>query len=141
METKENKKIGVWMDQREALLVSCENKHAVFKEKVESPLESMVRYPGETGPKTKMKSDFAASNNEHKTHNIEQEQLKKYFSILKDKLHGYDEILLLGPGIFKNQFLKHISSIKGFDNVKVHTKDADKMTSNQLLSLVKKHFS
>jgi len=141
METKENKKIGVWMDQKQALLVSCENKHASFKEKVESPVESMVRYPGETDSKTKMKNNLAASNNEYKTHHVHQEQLKKYFSILKDKLDGYDEILLLGPGVFKNQFLKHISTNKGFSKVKVHALDADKMTSNQLLTLVKKHFS
>ena len=141
METKENKKIGVWMDQKQAVLVSCKNEHAAFTEKIQSPIESMVRYPGETDSKTKMKGSFSASNNEHKIHNIHQEQTKKYFSILKEKLNGYDEILLLGPGIFKNQFLKHISSNKGFSKVKVEALDADKMTSQQLLTLVKKHFS
>ncbi|WP_075350323.1 hypothetical protein [Algoriphagus marinus] len=141
METKENKKIGVWMDQRQAFLVTCENKQASLKEKIESPIESMVRYPGETDSKTKMKSNYAASNNEYKTHNIQQEQLKKYISILKGKLDGYDEILIFGPGVFKNQFLKHISTDKGFSSVKVNTLDADKMTSNQLLTFVKNHFS
>ncbi len=141
MEAKENKKIGVWVDQKQAFLVTCENKQVSLKEKVESPIESMVRYPGETDSKTKMKSNFAASNNEHKTNNIHQEQLKKYISILKEKLNGYDEILLFGPGVFKNQFLKYISSDKGFSSVKVHTLDADKMTSNQLLTFVKNHFS
>jgi hypothetical protein len=141
METKENKQAGVWMDKRQAFLITRENKQFSFTETIESPIESMVRYPGETDSKTKMKSNLAASNNEHKTNNIQQEQLKKYISMLKARLEGYDEILLFGPGIFKNQFLKHLSSDKAFNNAKVHTMDADKMTSNQLLTFVRNHFS
>lgn len=141
METKESKKLGVWMDQSHAFLVTCENHQASLLEEVESPVESMVRYPGETDSKIRVGSTHAASNNEIKTHNIHQEQLKKYFSLMENKLAGYDEILLSGPGVLKNQFLKQISSNKAFSKVKVHTEDADKMTPNQLLTYVKKHFS
>lgn len=141
METKVNKKLGVWMDQKQALLFAWDNQKATLLEKLESPVESMVRYPGETDSKTRLGSNFAASNNEKKTNNIYQEQVKKYFSELEEKLGGYEEILLFGPGVFKNQFLKQISSNKGFNSVKVNTQDADKMTPNQLLAFVKKHFS
>lgn len=141
METKDNKKLGVWMDQSRAYLIACHDKQASLVEEVESPVESMVRYPGETDSKTRVGSTHAASNNEVKTNNIHHEQVKKYFSLMENKLDGYDDILLCGPGVIKNQFLKHISTNKAFSKVKVHTVDADKMTPNQLLAFVKKHFS
>lgn len=141
METKESKKLGVWMDQSHAHLVICQNHQASLLETLESPVEGMVRYPGESDSKIRVGSTHAASNNEIKTHNIHQEQVKRYFSLLEDKLAGYDEILLFGPGVLKNQFLKQISSNKAFGKVKVHTLDSDKMTTNQLLAFVKKHYS
>lgn len=141
MDAKSLKKIGVWIDQNQALLVKYDNKQPALLEKIESPIESKVRYTGETNSKTRIGSNFAASNNEYKTNHIRQEQVKKYFSILENKLGGYDEILLFGPGIFKTQFLKQISSNKAFSHVKAYTLDSDKMTHNQLLAFVKNHFS
>lgn len=141
METKVRKKVGVWIDQNQAILVTYNTEQATFLEKIESPIESRVRIPGRTSSKTIWGHNYAPSNNEYRTNNTRQEQVKKYFSILENKLGGYDEILLFGPGIFKNRFFKEISSNKGFSNVKVHAMDADKMTSNQLLAFVRNHFS
>lgn len=141
METKDNKKLGIWMDQSRAFLIACHNKQASLLEEVESPVESKVRYPGETDAKIRVGTTHAASNNEIKTHNIHQEQVKRYFSLMENKLEGYDDILLFGPGVIKNQFFKQISTNKAFSKVKVHTVDADKMTPNQLIAFVKKHFS
>lgn len=141
METKNNKKLGLWMDHSHAYLIACQDKKVSLLESVESPVEGMVRYPGETDSKFRVGATHAASNQEIKSNNIHQEQIRRYFSALEDKLLGFEEILLLGPGVLKNQFLKKISANKAFSKVKVHTLDADKMTSNQLLALVKKHFS
>jgi hypothetical protein len=141
METKDNKKLGVWMDQSRAYLIACEDKQASLMEEVESPVESMVRYPGETDSKFRVGGTHAASNQEIKSNNIHQEQVKRYFSMLEEKLQGFEDILLLGPGVLKNQFLKKISSNKAFSKVKVHLQDADKMTTNQLLAVVRGHFS
>lgn len=141
METKDNKKLGLWMDQSRAYLIACEDKQTSLLEEVESPVESMVRYPGETDSKIRIGGTHASSSQETKSNNIHQEKVKKYFSMLEEKLLGFEDILLLGPGVLKTQFLKKISANKAFSKVKVHTVDADKMTSNQLLALVKKHFS
>lgn len=141
METKENKKLGIWMDQSRAYLIACSDKQASLIEEIESPVESMVRYPGESDSKIRVGSTHAASNNEVKTNNIHQEQLKKYFSMVEDKLIGFEDILLLGPGVLKNQFFKKISSNKAFSKVKVQLQDADKMTSNQLLAVVRAYFT
>ncbi len=141
MESNSKKKVGVWIDHNQALLVTCNNHRATLYDKVESPIESNVRYNGETNSKTRFGGNYAPSNNENKIHNIEQEQVKKYFSILEDRLDGYDEILLLGPGVFKKQFLKQISSNKQFSHVKAYAVDADKMTHHQLLAFVNDHFS
>jgi hypothetical protein len=141
METKENKKLGVWMDQSQAFLISMENHHPFLLEKIVSPVESMVRYPGETDTKTKLGTGLAASNHEKKTNHVHQEQLKKYFSVLEDKIRSFDEILLLGPGVLKTQFFNHITSNKSLNKTKVQVKDSDKLTFNQLLATIREHYS
>jgi hypothetical protein len=141
METKENKKLGVWMDQSQAFLICMENHHPFLLEKIVSPIESRVRYSGETDSKTKLGTSLAASNHEKKTNHIHKEQLKKYFSVLEDSIRSFDEILLLGPGVLKTQFFKHISSNKSFSESKIQVKDSDKLTFNQLLAIIREHYS
>lgn len=140
METQDNKKLGLWMNMGKALLVNYQNKEASLMETIDSPVESMIRYEGETDQKTKFGGQ-SPSSNENKQNNIHQEQVKKYFSLLEGKLSGYDEILLFGPGTAKKQFLNQLASNKAFSEVKFHIKDADNLTPNQLLSFVRNHFS
>jgi hypothetical protein len=142
MEPNSWKKIGLWMDQSHAILVGCENGQAYILEEMDSPLESMVRFPGEVSDLTRFGTGPGSTfNNENKKHNIHNNQLKRYFTELKKKIGGKEEIYLLGPGVIKNQFIKQISSDKKFASTKVKVQDADQMSTNQLLALVKEHFS
>ena len=141
METNTSKKIGLWLDQSHAIFVGCDNGQAFILEEMDSPLESRVRFPGEVSDLTRFGTALGSTfNNENKKNNIHSNQLKKYFTELKKKVLGKEEIYLLGPGVVKHQFVKQINSDKKFASTLVKVQDADKMTTNQLLALVKEHF-
>ncbi len=142
MENHEHKKIGLWMDKSHAIFVGCDNGQATILEELESPLESLVRFPGEVSDLTRFGTGPGSiTNNENKKNNIHANQLKKYFNQLKKKVSGTEEIFLMGPGVIKNQFLKQVSTDKKFSATKIKVQDADKMTTNQLLATVKGHFN
>ena len=142
MENHQHKKIGLWLDKSHAIFVGCDNGQAKILEELESPLESLVRIPGEVSDLTRFGTGPGSiTNNENKKNNIQVNQLKKYFNQLKKKVSGTEEIFLMGPGVIKNQFLKQVCADKKFDSTKIKVQDMDKMTSNQLIATVKGHFS
>ncbi|NVJ84695.1 MAG: hypothetical protein HWE15_00210 [Algoriphagus sp.] len=141
METINMKQAGIWMDQEHAILIGYFPNKPFVVEQIDSPIESHVRYEGETSDKTRfMNSQGGSSNNEKKKNNIEEAQLRKYFKLLEDKIQGIEDLLLMGPGITKGQFFKQIRDNKHFNEMKILLKDADKMTFNQLLAMIKDHF-
>jgi hypothetical protein len=142
MESNGSKKIGLWMDQSHAIFIGCQNNQAYVIEELKSPLESHIRIPGEGSDMTRVGTALGGiSNNEIKKNNIFNNLLKKYFNELKEKISDSEEVLLMGTGVTKNQFLKHIKGKKNLAHVKVHLRDANKMTINQLLATVKAHYS
>lgn len=129
------------MDQSHAIFVSCQNNEAYVMEEIESPLESHVRFPGEGSDMTRFGTALGGtSNNENKKNNTYTNQLKKYFNQLEKKIPAKGEVLLVGPGVLKNQFFKQVSENKNLSSVKIHMKDADKMTINQLCAMVREHY-
>ncbi|TDQ16536.1 hypothetical protein DFQ04_2655 [Algoriphagus boseongensis] len=142
METQHPKKAGIWIDQSHATLIGFFENHPCTVEEIESPIESHVRYEGETSDKTQfMNAQVGSFNNEKKRNNIEENQLKKYFNELEEKVVGIKELLLIGPGITKNQFFKQINNNKKFQGTRIIMKDANKMTQNQLFAMVRDHFT
>ncbi len=142
METLMPHKACMWLDQSHAILIGYLPDHPFVVEEIESPLENQVRFEGETSDKTRfMNSQGGPSNNENKKNNQERDQLNKYFKELEGKVLGLEELLLVGPGITKAQFFKQIRDNKKFIEMKILMKDADKMTYNQLLEMVKGHFA
>lgn len=142
METQTPQKAGIWMDQQHAFLIGYFPNKPFAVEEIESAIEGKVRFEGETSDKTRfMNSHGGSSNNENKKNNIEENQLRKYFKLLEEKVSGVEDLLLMGPGITKGQFFKQLRDNKKFNDMKILLKDADKMTFNQLLTIIKEHFS
>jgi stalled ribosome rescue protein Dom34 len=81
-----------------------------------------------------------ASNNEKRKNNIHQQQLKEYFGQLEKKVATATDLLLIGPGVVKTQFLHHLQEQKHFATLKMKVLDANKMTHNQLQALVRESY-
>ena len=142
MEAKTSKKIALWMDQSHALLVGYDRDEAHILEDLPSPIESHTREDGEGSDQTRFgAAPSDASNNEHKKHNVQNNQIKAYFQQLEKKLVNQDELLLLGPGITKTQFSNFLKENKQHDELHITVKNAEKMSDNQLVALVKEKFS
>jgi hypothetical protein len=141
MESNGSKKLVIWMDQSHALLLSYQEKQALLLEELPSPIRSHVRIPGEGSDLTRFGPGMGdASNNEKRKNNIHQQQLKEYFGQLEKKVNAATDLLLLGPGVVKTQFLHYLQEQKHFATLKIKVLDADKMTHNQLLALVRESF-
>jgi hypothetical protein len=142
MEAKTSKKIALWMDQSHAILLGYEQNEAHILEELPSPIQSHTREDGEGSDQTRFgAAPSDASNNEHKKHNVLSDQIKTYFQQLEKKLMDKDELLLLGPGVTKTQFSNFLKENKHHDELHITVENAEKMSSNQLVALVKEKFS
>ncbi len=142
MESTTFKKIGLWMDQSHALLLSYDKEEATLLEDLPSGIVSRSRIDGEGSDSTLLgPSPGPSSNNEKKKNNIHSNQLIAYFHQLEKKLMDKEELFLMGPGVTKTHFFHHLRENKHFSKLKIEVIDADKMSEKQLLAKVKHKFS
>jgi hypothetical protein len=138
MNSNSFKQVGVWIDHSKAHFVGFNDGNTVLIETLESPFESMKREVGEGSDKTRFSSSNEhSSNNEHKKHNISQKELNEYFKMMETKLHSFDDILLFGPGVAKEQMRNRLRENKSFDGKWLSVQTSDKLTEKQLLAFVR----
>jgi len=139
---KEKKKIGVWLDHTKAHLIRFQNGQTFLLESVESPYRPRERFEGEESDVTQFRGGgVAVSNNENRKHHRVQHQLEAFFTEIEGKLKEYDEILLFGPSIAKNQLQHHLAPKKAFANKTIAISNADKLRRNKMLEFVRKYFN
>lgn len=138
MDEKTFKQLGLWIDHNKAMLIGYQDGQASLIETVESPVEALKRDAGEGNDSTRFTpNNNHTSNNEHKKHNISQNELRDYFKILESKLQPYEDILIFGPGTAKEQIRNRLRELKSFDNKWISIQKSDKLTENQLLAFVR----
>ncbi|MEI8075807.1 MAG: hypothetical protein WCH78_13740 [Bacteroidota bacterium] len=124
---KTKKSIGVWMDHSIARLI-------------EFTIEPMQIRNIESTFTHEIRSESIEKSEKH-MHNKEQgEQLEYYHKILKGIIN-YDQVLLFGPTDAKNELRTILKADHAFDNITIEILQTDKMSENQLLAFVRKHFA
>jgi uncharacterized protein (DUF2225 family) len=135
------KQVGVWVDYGHAVLVGYDQGNVELLETILSPMERMRREEGEGNDSTKFSPNAEhASNNEHRKHNIAQNELSGYLKTLEQKLYPYRELLLFGPGKAKEQLRNKLQQNKSYDGKWFAVHSSDKMTQNQLLAYVREFY-
>ncbi|MFD2203213.1 hypothetical protein [Shivajiella indica] len=138
MDSKSFKQVGVWIDFSKALLIGYNKGNAELIETIDSPYESIKRIEGEGNDTTRFSPNSEhASNNEYRKNNISHNELNEYFKIMEAKLHGFDDILLFGPGTAKEQLRNRLRENKSFGGKWFSVQPSDKLTNNQLLAFVR----
>lgn len=132
----EIRKIGIWMDHKEAKLVDPDNSESNFP-KIVSKLKSRERISGESADGIKL-GGFRSSNNEFSKHEKEQNAMHAYYKLLADRLLDYDEILIFGPTTARQEFYNYLVGEHNFANKSIKTVDGNYLTDNQLKAFVKK---
>ncbi|MFI5204182.1 MAG: hypothetical protein ACHQF2_06775 [Flavobacteriales bacterium] len=131
-------KIGVWMDYSHAVFIDPYDSTPTF-ETVTALHSASQRIAGEKSSKTSFQPG-QRSNNEYKVHQKENSDEKHYFKVMVDRLKQFDEIFVFGPTEAPHTLFLEMQKIQEFRKKKLSWEKADKMTDNQLLARVKKHF-
>jgi stalled ribosome rescue protein Dom34 len=124
---KAKKRIGIWMDYTSAQIY--ENASGKF---LLTSMESNFSMP--------VKQD-AKLHSESLLHNKENKADQAYFKDLIDLIKDYDEVVLFGPTKAKTALYNQIKATPKFNKIFIESRDADKMTSNQMKNYVKDYFS
>ena len=122
------KNVGLWIDHRNAVIVSLTNKVEEIR-RVISHMEKHVRFSGAA-------QESSAEDQRDKRFSG---HLQKYFDRVISYIRDADSILILGPGEAKGE-LKTRLQIEALGDLIVGVETVDKMTDNQLAARVRQHF-
>jgi hypothetical protein len=124
---KAKKRIGIWMDYTSAQIY--ENASGEY---LMTTMESNFSMP--VKQEVKLHSESLLHNKENKAD-------QAYFKDLIEIIRYYDEVLLFGPTKAKTALYNQIKSTPKYNKIFIETRDADKMTGNQMKVFVKEYFS
>jgi hypothetical protein len=124
--TTENK-LGIWMNHTTANLI----------EFTVLPMTTHTL----TSAFTHEEKEDALSKSEHIMHNKEQQQQDAFYKQLAKAIKPYTDVLLFGPTDAKVELSNLLKADHHFDNIKIHTMQADKMTEPQQHAFVRDYFT
>ncbi|HEY3413786.1 MAG TPA: hypothetical protein VGM51_12140 [Armatimonadota bacterium] len=122
------KAVGLWIDHREAVVVTVSGKTDETK-LIPSNVEKRVEYSG--GAKEVIAEDRL--DRKYLDH------LAKYYAGVIASIKGAESILIIGPGEAKREFAKQLQS-EGLGKRIVGIETADRMTDRQIAAKVRQRF-
>lgn len=126
---------GIWIDHTQAVVVLITNKGPEFK-KVTSDIERSDR-ASDIYSNRYRRSDYVAEDRLERKLTA---NLRKFYDEVIASVSGAKEVLLLGPGEAKGEFVNHIKR-KKLKSPVIEQETSDKMTERQIVVKVKKHFA
>ncbi len=131
------KKTGVWIDTKKAVLVILEKKqHTVST--IHSFIKSRERIPGEVKWYTRFGSSFF--NFEKKKERRKNHDVQKYLRKVINEIKDSDEIVVFGPGQMKTELEKNIRNEPSMISIMKSIETTDSMTDNQVIAWVKNYY-
>lgn len=136
---------GVWLDHREAYVVSLTkdqpalNSDQEMIERIESNVEGRVRLSG--GSRTR-KTPYGPQeiSVDSKAEDRFKLHIRQYYKQIMLRLRDADRILIFGPGEAKIELKKEIAKSKDLADRIKKIETADKMTKRQIAAKVKTFF-
>ncbi len=120
------KRLGIWMDHASAHLIefSMEGRE---KKTIQSKF-------------THQEKEHSLSKNENLMHNKEQHQQADYYKALGEEIKHYNDVIIFGPTDAKLELYNSLKTNHLFENIKIETQSADKMTDHEQHTFVKNYF-
>ncbi|MFD1553369.1 hypothetical protein DNU06_06805 [Putridiphycobacter roseus] len=122
-ETKNN--LGIWMDHSNAHLIDLKtksNNQVITSDFTDSVKEETIK------------------KSENVMHNKEQQMHEAYYKKIAAEILKYDHVLLFGPTKAKVELHNFLNKDTHFKGIIIDIEAADKMTDNEEVAFVKKHF-
>lgn len=123
---KTEKKLGIWMDNSIAHIITFTNKWKELK-----TIESNFTHQDKVDSLAKSESLM---------HNKEQQLQAEYYKKLEDIILIYNHVLLFGASNAKTELFNKIQKDHRFANIKIEVKEADKMNEMEQISFVSNYF-
>ena len=120
--------VGIWIDHKRAFIVSTSARNVTTKA-LESDIEGHPRFSGQ--------HDGGGEKKYEQRHG---EQLDRYYDDVISRLGLPDAVLIFGPGEAKLELKQRLSRSKALSACTVDIETVDKLTEQQIVAKVKKHF-
>ena len=122
----EKKLAGIWMDSENAIVVKNHDIESAFKFFLCDPVKREVQ---------------GGNSSEKNANNAEQTNTAKFFKELEHLITNTEELYVTGTGTIQEQFKRHLAETAQFKNLKVELGTDQKMSGEQFLEEVKKHYN
>ena len=132
------KKVGIWLDNEKAYIITLINGNEDV-EKIESNVETRVRFRGETKSYSRLGGMFI--NPQKKKTKRKKHQLKEYFSNILSRTKDASGIYIFGPADAKTNLKKIYQKEKTFNNKLKKVEASNRLTENQMVARVKEVFN
>jgi hypothetical protein len=127
--------MGVWIDHKQAILVTNLSEPELVR--LLSNMEKRIRYSGASESRDLL-APHDATTEDGRDRRFE-ERLKHYYDEVISYLRDADEVFIMGPGEARLELQKHMLE-QGLHNVSITVQPADKMTDEQVVAAVRRHF-
>jgi hypothetical protein len=128
---------AVWLDHSRASIVRFTAEGEAAIETIESGIEAVHKTTGGARAKAPyLHGAVSKSSEKEKRHH----QLARFYDRVIDGIKDSRRILLLGPGLAKQELNKRIEALPGQTKPRLDIQAAEKMTERQLIALVRKEF-
>ncbi len=125
MSEKNKKQFGIWMDSHNAAIVGRQNSDN-----------------GDFAILNHVKNKGADNNsNENASNNQEIALTQKFFKEIVATIQNMDEVHVTGTGQIQEQFIKFLADTPQYKNVVSTESTSNKMSDDQLVTFVTKHFN
>jgi stalled ribosome rescue protein Dom34 len=125
MSEKSKKQFGIWMDSRSAIVAGrqhIDNGDFVI-------LDHVVGHGADN------------NSNENAANHQEIALTHKFFKEIVTKIPNIDEVHVTGTGQIQEQFIKFLADTAQYKNVKCSESTSNKVSDDQLIALISKHFN
>ncbi len=125
MSEKNKKQFGIWMDTQDAIITGREN--------IDNG-DFVILDRVTMGAGGNNSSEYTANNQQiHLT--------QKYFKEIVNKIPNMDEVHVTGTGQIQEQFIKFLADTAQYKNAVSSDSTSNKMSDDQLLAFMNKHFN
>lgn len=121
------KRVGIWMDHSNARIMDYSSEG--FEIKI---VKSNAQH---------LDNQADILHSEKLLHNKEERTLKAYYKQLIDLIKDYDQALLFGPTDAKTELYNLIRQDHRYNNLKIETKSANKMSYEQQHDYIQDYFA
>ncbi|MDD4972291.1 MAG: hypothetical protein PHT07_22920 [Paludibacter sp.] len=126
--TKTNKKLGIYIDYTNAYLMELIGKNIVSR--------NIEFESGKTDKEATRinKSDSTETKTEYHLQTA-------YYLEISEIIRNYNQVVLFGPADVKNNLYTQLEFDHDFDHIKIQNINTDKMTQNQIHDFVKEYYN